>query len=199
MSSLFVKTLDAACACVKRRVRELLSVWLPRCSECCYRGAMKKEWRKVYSGALKEERGRGKNFLINTIVRRTGSRMAVVTRPRTGSGGTRRFSTSDVARRKADVIKSRAEGLGAGIEGRYQGKETRGRSSPMTGVARGASVCAESALLLIPRNGSINETTESEQTNPHCLYIEETIGYLPCRRRNQKQEEAQEKEKSGIP
>lgn len=120
------------------------------------RGAMKKRVR-VYSGALKEERGRGKNFLINTIVRRTGSGMAVVIRAQTGSE--RRFSASDVARRMADVTKGWTRASRGEIEGRR-----RGRSGSMTGVAKGASVCAESALLLIPRNGSINET--AGQTNP---------------------------------
>ena len=51
------------------------------------------------------------------------------------------------------------------------------RSSPMTAVQK-EQACAPSALLLILRNGSINEM--AVQTNParSRACIEETIGYL---------------------
>lgn len=87
---------------------------------------------------LKEERSRGKNFLINAIVRWTGSGMAIVTCAQTGST---LLNALDIVRRIADVTKVR-EGL-CGYEEQNRRGERGVRSSPMTGGAKGANVCAE--------------------------------------------------------
>lgn len=80
----------------------------------------------------------------------------------------------------ADVTKPVEKGCEGGGTESGRGNRTRERAIgwPMTGGAKGAAKRVRCArLLLIPRNGSINETVG--QTNPRARdCIEETIGYL---------------------
>lgn len=96
----------------------------------------------------------------------------------------------------ADVTKPE-ERVARGAESR---EETRTIEPSMTDGVKGASACVPSALLLILRNGSINET--AGQTNPvrPRAGIEETIGYLLAKAAAKEEGEREKQErKSGIP
>jgi hypothetical protein len=103
----------------------------------------------------------------------------------------------------ADVTKSRAKGLAARrIEGEVRRRDREEETPPIRAddghsKRSNARVCAESALLLIPRNGSINETTG--QTNPAAPLVskERSVTSSPQTQRKQEREREREREREG--